>query len=359
MKGFVGKRSLNIWIDIGHTPQYNFYKNFIICLAEEGHTVYLTILDRGKMPTIIQNELMVYPNVKIYVIGKHRLTKFSAIIEANLLRIVKLFFWALNKPIDIAYSNGFHNSLIGCTKGVDTFTFDDDPHTFDYRPKLLFSKQSHYCLYERPEGMKLSLKVKVLPVLKEWAYLAPNIFTPNINILEKYAVRQKEYFFLREVSVGTVNYAKQASGAIMNIASLIPKNKKVLFSLEDKAKKDMYPKDWILLQEPVEDIHSLIYYSCGLVSSGDSMAREAALLGVPSYYLGVRYDMPANIAAANLGILYNSKTMNFNQWIEQIGDEIKFYEKMQDEIRTRINHLFIDINEYMYSFVNNAQNKDK
>ena len=79
----------------------------------------------------------------------------------------------------------------------------------------------------------------------------------------------------------------------------------------------MYPKDWILLEEPVEGIHSLIYYSCALISSGDSMAREAALLGVPSYYLGIRYDMPANYAASRLGVLHNRKSMDFEMSLKK------------------------------------------
>ena len=71
-------------------------------------------------------------------------------------------------------------------------------------------------------------------------------------------------------------------------------------------------------QEPIEDIHSLIYYAAGLVSSGDSMAREAALLGVPSYYLGIRYSMPANAAASKVASLQNQKTMAF----EELGELI-------------------------------------
>ena len=63
---------------------------------------------------------------------------------------------------------------------------------------------------------------------KEWAYLAPKYFKPNPQVLEKYGVKPKEYVFLREVSVGTVNYAGQASGAILGIQDLIPKDKKVI-----------------------------------------------------------------------------------------------------------------------------------
>ena len=174
-----GRSRKSVWFDICHTPQYNFYKNFIIRLAEEGHVVYLTVLDRGKMPLIVRKELAAYPAIKIYVIGRHRLAKWSAIVDANLIRIVKLFLWSLDKRIDIAYSNAFLSSVIGRVRGFHSYTFDDDPQTFDFRPKIWFSKISHYCLYELPPGYVLSSKVKVLPALKvsgtECVYTRQNI----------------------------------------------------------------------------------------------------------------------------------------------------------------------------------------
>jgi predicted glycosyltransferase len=127
---------------------------------------------------------------------------------------------------------------------------------------------------------------------------------------------------------------------------------KVLFSLEEKKRREEYPADWILLQEPIEDIHSLIYYSAGLVSSGDSMAREAALLGVPSYYLGIRYSMPANAAASKVASLQNRKTMPFEEWIDNLGAESQESRvKSQEELRKHIDASFIDINQYMLNLI--------
>jgi predicted glycosyltransferase len=72
--------------------------------------------------------------------------------------------------------------------------------------------------------------------------------------------------------------------------------------LEDKSYADRYPAHWTILQEPVIDIHSLIYYSKGVISSGDSMAREGAMLGVLAVYCGTR-QMKANELLIKAGIL--------------------------------------------------------
>ena len=85
------------------------------------------------------------------------------------------------------------------------------------------------------------------------------------------------------------------------------------------------------------------------------MAREAALLGIPSYYLGIRYSMPANAAASKVASLQNRKTMDFWEWIAALPTDVKECEKRQLELRKHIDESFIDINQYMLSLVENLE----
>ena len=340
-----------IWFDILHIPQLNFFKPTIIALSERGHRVYVSVLGRGKLPAIAKKELGDLPNVSVSVIGRHRMNKWSVLLEANILRILRLPFYVMGKQIDMAFSSGSHIGMMSKLFGFDAYGFVDDPQTTNYKLLCKFDKQNHTLVYELPEGQELDKRDKLVACLKEWAYLNPRTFVPKVEVLEKYGVKPKEYMFLREVSVGTINYAGQASGAILGIKDMIPTDMRVLFSLEEKKRRDEYPADWILLQEPIEDIHSLIYYSAGLVSSGDSMAREAALLGVPSYYLGIRYSMPANAAASKVASLQNQRTMGFEEWIGSLPTDPEECAEKQRELRKHIDEEFIDINAYMLRLV--------
>lgn len=350
---------MKVWIDICHTPQFNFFKPLIEQLASIGHEVYVTVLDRGKTPRIVRVELAGLERVKVEVIGKHRMTKWSAIWDANVIRICKLIKWARGKKIDAAISTNIFTPLVGRLFGMRSYAFGDDPQVFDFHPKGWLATKAHMCIYEWTLPMKKPNHTEVLKCLKEWAYLNPRTFVPNEKVLEKYGVKPKEYMFLREVTVGTINYAGQESGAILGIKDMIPEGMKVLFSLEEKKRRNEYPADWILLQEPIEDIHSLIYYSAGLISSGDSMAREAALLGVPAYYLGIRYSMPANVAASKVALLQSRKTESFERWIERVNElRSEGVERLMDEqkkLRKHIDAEFIDINRYMLELVENSQ----
>lgn len=309
---------MNIWIDINHIPQWNFYRPLVEEVTAKGYRVYMTVLDRGKLAKIVKRETEGMADVQVDVVGRHRMTKWSAILEANILRDLQLLHWIRGKKIDVGFSNGMQLAMVCGLKGIPNYSFDDDPQTADRKWKERWNTECNFCVYE---DETIKAPSHVLRCTKEWAYLNPRTFVPKVEVLEKYGVKPKEYMFLREVSVGTINYAGQESGAILGIKDMIPEEMKVLFSLEEKKRRNEYPADWILLQEPIEDIHSLIYYSAGLVSSGDSMAREAALLGVPSYYLGIRYSMPANAAASKVASLRNRKTMPFEEWIRQYIEE--------------------------------------
>ena len=348
---------MNIWIDICHTPQFNFFKPIIETLSANGHWIYITVLNRGKTPTIIKHDIAHFSNVTMDVIGRHRMNKWSAIFEANLLRMVKFVFWARGKKIDLALTTSMFPPLISKLFGFEAYTFGDDAQVFDFKVKNRFATKSHMCIYEWTLEKSKPKRTIVLRCLKEWAYLNPRTFVPNEKVLEVYGVKPKEYIFLREVTVGTTNYTGQESGAILGIKNMIPQGMKVLFSLEEKGRRGEYPEDWILLQEPIEDIHSLIYYSAGLVSSGDSMAREAALLGVPAYYLGIRYSMPANAAASKVASLQNRKTMDFAEWITKLSVDPKAAEAAQQTLRKHIDKEFIDINAYMMSLVETVNKK--
>lgn len=343
---------MNIWIDINHIPQWNFYRPLVEEVTAKGHRVYMTVLDRGKLAKIVKRETEGMADVQVDVVGIHRMTKWSAILEANILRDLHLLHWIRGKKIDIGFSNGMQLAMVCGLKGIQNYSFDDDPQTADRKWKERWNTECNFCVYE---DETIKAPSHVLRCTKEWAYLNPRTFVPKVEVLEKYGVKPKEYMFLREVSVGTINYAGQASGAILGIKDMIPTDMRVLFSLEEKKRRDEYPADWILLQEPIEDIHSLIYYAAGLVSSGDSMAREAALLGVPSYYLGMRYSMPANVAASKVASLQNQKTMAFEEWITSLPTNPAECAKKQDALRKHIDSEFIDINEYMMELIENSQ----
>ena len=288
---------MNILIDIGHPAHYNFFKNAIHKLDDQGHTVILTALDRGQLPLILNREL---PDYKVKLNGKHKGTKLSIIVEANILRFIEQLIFVVRKKIDVAVSCGSitTGAVFKVFLNKPNIQFDDDP---ERKLNVLLEKITSTILFF-PPIYKEEKSVKILKALKEWAYLSPTYFSPDIKCLSEYSLNPNEYIFIREVSNGSLNYRNQDEDIISSVAMKLPQNIKVVLSLEDKNSKEKYPKSWLILQEPVSDIHSLMYFSKVVISSGDSMAREGALLGVPSIYCGIR-EMLANRLLIDKGTL--------------------------------------------------------
>ncbi|SHJ60760.1 DUF354 domain-containing protein [Pseudozobellia thermophila] len=284
-----------VLIDIYHLPQYNMFRNTIRNFDPSEVDIYC--VNRGKLLPVIQYEL---PEYNIICIGdyKHNKGMFSMVFKIILPRLLKLF--KLIRPSKYRYviTAHYQANFIAKLKGIPNVAFIDDPRRFVF-PLLKFSADEVYL----PPFEKKFEGVKYFNALKEWSYLSPRYLKPEASALDEYGLEPKNYIFIREVSTETSNYLSQDQGAILSVADQFPKDLKVVLSLENKELVDRFPKNWIILKEPVKDIHSLMYYSQVVISSGDSMAREGAMLGVPSIYAGIR-DMPANVIMIKKGMLF-------------------------------------------------------
>jgi predicted glycosyltransferase len=290
---------MKIVIDIAHPAHVNFFKKALRLLSDQGHEILITGLRRGKLPRILENELSEYP---IEYVGKHTGSKFSIIYEANIKKFFKLFFFVMKHKPDFGLSVGsFNLGAVMKIFGRPNLQFDDDPE----RPvNVMLEKLTSTRLFF-PPITEAGGNVETMQALKEWAYLTPKYFRESSDEISRYSLESKNYIFVREVSSGSLNYQDQQSNIVASFARQFPKDMPVLLSLEDKHTIDQYPKDWILLEEPVQDIHSLIYHSRMLVSSGDSMSREGAMLGVPSIYCGIR-EMKANQLMMKRNMLFRA-----------------------------------------------------
>lgn len=289
---------MNLIIDILHPAHLNLFKKTIIDFTQKGHQVHVLCINRGKLPKIVSHELA---GINVRFIGKHRGTRFSIIWEANVVRFFKILWFVWTHKIDVGIS--FGSFLLGLAvklKGGRNIHLSDDPERkLNEKLELLTCDERYLPPLVNPKG-----KTQTFNALKEWAYLSPKYFISNIDTLEEYQLSSKKYIFIREISTGSLNYIDQTSNVIAQFAHELKGDFRVILSLEDKETAHLYPKEWILLQEPVKNIHSLIFFSRLVISSGDSMAREGAMLGVPSIYCGSRV-MKANELLINKGMLFH------------------------------------------------------
>lgn len=318
---------MKILIDIYHIPQFNFFKGVILSLNPEN--VDLLCVKRGRLVEIIQHEC---PNYNLIVLGDYKRNKgkLSLVFKVIIPRIIRLFkLMKQNKYNLVLTAGSYQTNLVAKLLGIPNISAIDDPR------RILFSiirLSADEILV--PPFMNSKDKIKSFNALKEWAYLSPKYFKPNPHELSKYGLEKKKYIFVREVSTRTLNYSSQEEGIILNVANKFPDEYDVVLSLEEKKNKNKYPSEWIVLEEPVDDIYSVMYYSRIVISSGDSMAREGAMLGVPSIYCGIR-SMPANDLIIKKNMLFKIEPERISEFMKDIiygAIEIKSQEEFRKEL---------------------------
>ena len=330
-------------IDILHPAHLNLFKG-IINDKSNGINFIVICINRGKLPLIVKEEIN---SVPVKIIGKHRGTFFSIIFEANIIRFFQIFSYLLFKKVDIGLS--FGSFILGAVlklKGTKNYHLSDDPER-----KLNAILENLTCNKRYlPPFVESTGKVKIFNALKEWAYLSPQYFKPNVKIIEELGLKQKTYIFVREVSTGSLNYLGQEKNIVASFSNDFPAEYEVVLSLEDKSTINQYPEHWKLLKEPIKDIHSIMYYSKLVVSSGDSMAREGGMLGVPSVYFGFR-EMKANSILIDKGILLNLKPTDAKDFFANLAEN-EVFKINQDEFRNKLKSEWVDMNQFLLDIIN-------
>jgi len=337
-----------VLIGLYHIPHVNFFKNAIKKLEEEGVECLIYLRERGRLLDIAKKELK---RDDFTIIGKHRVSTIGKAIGMFQVgfRLFRLIY--RNKEIKVVLAIGA-NELCRASRmlGRKNISFNDDPdtHVFNYTlkiadkliiPKLIETKGqniSHYNGY------------------KELAYLHPDYFSPNIEILDNFGLEKDNYIFIREQSPVSMVYRHTNIGDFRGIVDELFKRKfNLVFSLEDKENIDFYKGKGLILEEPLEDIHSIISFAQLTLTTGDTLSRESCILGTPSIYAGKR-EMPINEELISLGIMI--KIDSYDKIIMAIDNivDTKMKARYAPKIKDLITNHWINTTELIVSQIKDS-----
>jgi predicted glycosyltransferase len=292
---------MNILFDFVHPADVNLFKQSIISLKRDKHNVILTLRKRGALQRIAEFE---FPEFKINIVGSHQKTLLNKLL-AYIGREIRFFKILRKNKINVAICQGVSFGISGKILKIPIINHDDD---HEYKLTYMVGKYLATNVV-MPEFMPVNnpnfIKYKGF---KELAYLHPKYFKPDISSLDLFGLTAFKYVFIREISNVSLNYNNRLPLLNEILTSLNSNKHRVILSLEDKKLISYYDKEATVLKEPVDDLYSLMYYSKFVISSGDTMARESSLLGVPCIYTGGRM-MSVNNEFIQMGIMLKSETM--------------------------------------------------
>ena len=320
---------MTILFDINHPVDINFFKKSIYSLKSEANNVLIVFRERGSLSRILKFEI---PDIESVQFGTHK-KKFLGKVTGQLRRDFDLISFLKKRNVDLVVSFGPTSAIASKVCGIPYLAFDDDvEYKIPFYHANLFATRHIYpdfIDYNSNNTYKYS-------GFKELAYLHPKSLVKSPKILSMYGLKPNEYVFIREIANISLNY-KTKNEVLSNIVPLLrDRNLQIVLSIEDKSLKDELGDQCIILEEPVEDIFSLMAYSLFAISSGDTVARETALMGVPTIYTGGR-SMAVNKALVDNGLMVEVTN------IEEIKNEISRIDlDVKNETEAKLNSLLED-----------------
>jgi hypothetical protein len=259
-----------------NTPaQYYFWKNIIFGLTKQDHEIHIIARDYESTCRLLDADGLKY-NIYVKPSSNKLRRGYQSITHVfNAYRLTQHF-----NP-DIVIGFGIVESITSALVRKPAIIFtDSEGLPLQNRVTRLFASAvvTPDCFFEQ-----FGKKHALIKGYKEFAYLHPNYFKPDISIFnelglantDKYVVlRFNAFDAFHDIGKHGLNVADQ-----IQLAEQLEKYTKVFISSGGNITPQL---EKYKLRIPSNRIHHVLYYAQMLVTDTQTMATEAAILGTPA-----------------------------------------------------------------------------
>lgn len=337
---------MKILIDIGHPAHVHLFRNFAKKIILHGHSVLFTTRDKEVSIDLLRSAGLDYINLgKPFsgIIGKlWGMIKF----DLQLISVSRKF-----KP-DIFLSHGsFYAAHASAIMGKINIALEDSGNMEQIR---LYKPFTDTILVGSCFHKNLGEKEIRYQGYHELAYLHPNQFTPDINVVRDSGIDITiPYFILRFVSWSASHDAGQNGIDYQTKLKLIEKlsaRGRVLISSEGHLPSEFEP---YRIQIRPENLHHILAFASLYIGEGATTATECAVLGTPAIYVN-SIDMGyVRELEDKYSLLFGFR--NSEKVIEKT-EEIISMKELKNEFQSRRQIMLkdkIDVTEFMVWFIEN------
>ncbi|AKB84289.1 DUF354 domain-containing protein [Methanococcoides methylutens] len=338
---------MKILVSLSHPAHVHLFKYVIWDLQRKGHCVKIVARDKE----ICTNLLDIY-NFDYTVISKVGNGLFGLGIEMfsrikNLIPIIRSF-----NPDCIISLLDPSVSISAKICGKDLISFSDTEHC-----KIIIKLSLPFtdliltpCCFKKDFGKK---QVRYTGY-HELAYLHPNYFTPNPEVLSELELKEGDPFIImRFVSWGASHdVGHHGIQDKVKFVEELEKYGPVLITSEVQLESEL--EDY-RIKVSSEKLHDLLYYASLCVGDGGTTAVESAILGTPSIYVSSLVGTMGNFSEleAKYGLL-----LNYNDSHLALEKAVKLMQKpnLKDEWTMKKAQLLndkIDVTAFIIWFIEN------
>lgn len=264
-----------------HPSKFHVFRLTINHLIKSGHNVDIVITSKDVLEELVSAEGWNYTN--IFPKGR-KFKGVSPYISAgiNLFKTIsRLYQYTKGKKYDLFITDDLL-VYVGKFRKVPTFAFTDDDIAIVKEFSIVLRFADYILAPSITDLGQFNIKKIAFEGYKELAYLHPNQFKPDIELVNK-IIPEKDYFILRLVSltayhdVGKSGITKEKAKQLIN---LLKNYGQVYISAERELSDEL--EKYRLQIEP-HQLKDILSQAKAYIGDSQTMSSEAAILGVPSF----------------------------------------------------------------------------
>ena len=313
---------MNILIQLSHPAHFHLYKNVARNLMDDGHKVFILIKTKDILEDLLKQSGLPYYNI---LKEAHRKNKLG-ILWDMLVRDWRMLSFVRKNKIDLLTGSTVEVAQVGwLTRKYRVNAGEDDMRVVPLVQKLGGPFMQTLLSPVVCDNWKLEAKSVKYASYHELAYLHPNHFQADKSVVERYFPIDMSFFILRFANLNA-HHDAGIQGINTEIAQRLIDILKPHGRIYITSERELEPQfEQYRISINTLDIHHVMAFSTLYIGDSQTMAAEAAVLGVPY----VRYnDFVGRIGYLNE--LENVYHLGFGIKASEEGSADKMYKTVEE-----------------------------
>lgn len=269
---------MNILVQLSHPAHFHLYKNVARNLIRDGHKVFILIKTKDILEDLLKQSGLPYYNI---LKEAHRKSKFGMLWDM-LVRDWRILRFVKKNKINLLTGSTVEVAQVGwLTRKYRVNTGEDDMNVVPLFPKMAGPFMGTILSPRVCNNYSLEPYSVKYESYHELAYLHPNHFSADKQVVEKYFPTDTPYFILRFSSLNAY-HDKGIKGINVEIAQhlidILQPHGRIYITSERELEPQFEP-----YRIPIKtlDMHHVMAYATLYIGDSQTMAAEAGVLGVP------------------------------------------------------------------------------
>lgn len=269
---------MNILIQLSHPAHFHLYKNVAQNFMRDDHKVFILIKTKDILEDLLKQSGLPYYNI---LKEAHRKSKFGMLWDM-LVRDWRILRFVKKHKIDLLTGSTVEVAQVGwLTRKYRVNTGEDDMNVVPLFPKMAGPFMGTILSPRVCNNYSLEPYSVKYESYHELAYLHPNHFQADKNVVEKYFSADTPFFILRFSSLNAYHDAG-IQGINTEIAQhlidILKPHGRIYITSERELEPQFEP---YRIKINTLDMHHVMAFSTLYIGDSQTMAAEAAVLGVP------------------------------------------------------------------------------